>query len=82
MGVLKYLDRFKRIDDLVRRRATGSPEEFAKKLGISKSMLMLNLAELKELGAPLKYNSVENTYYYDCYGRLRFEFTYLRANED
>jgi predicted DNA-binding transcriptional regulator YafY len=64
MSLLKYIDRLKRMDDLIHRRATGTPDEFATKLNISKSTLMINLKELKEMGAEIKYNATEQTYYY------------------
>jgi biotin operon repressor len=53
MSLLKYIDRLKRMDDLIRRKATGSPEEFSQKLNISRSQLLQDLKELKELGAPI-----------------------------
>lgn len=74
MSFLKYIERAKRMDDLIRRRATGTPDEFAQKLGICKSMLMNNLAEIKEMGAPIKYDFVCKTYFYSKNGRLKFEF--------
>jgi hypothetical protein len=74
MSLLKYIERLKRMDDLIKRKATGCPDEFADKLGISKSMLMLNLAELKEMGALIRYDSNRKTYFYEQGCRLKFEF--------
>jgi hypothetical protein len=34
MSVIKYLDRIKHMDELIRRKATGPPDEFAEKVGI------------------------------------------------
>ena len=64
----------RRMDDLIRRKATGTPDEFSDKLGISKSMLMLNLAELKEIGALIKYDLNRKTYFYEQGCRLKLEF--------
>jgi predicted DNA-binding transcriptional regulator YafY len=77
MSLLKYVERLKRMDDLIRRKATGTPDQFAEKLGISKSMLMINLNELKELGAPIKFNNIEQAYCYEkeCSLLLQFELT-------
>lgn len=74
MSLLKYIDRLKRMDDLIRRKGTGTPNEFAEKLGISKSMLMINLSELKEMGALLTYDTINQTYVYLNGCRLRLEF--------
>lgn len=65
MSMLKYIDRLKRMDYLIRRKATGTPDEFAGKLGICKSMLMINLSELKEMGAEVKYNPQLRSYCYE-----------------
>lgn len=81
MSILKYIDRLKRMDELIRRRATGSPEEFAKKIGVCKSMLMLNLAEIKEMGASVKYNSQIQSYYYEQECRLDLGFSEMQKEE-
>jgi biotin operon repressor len=68
MSLLKYIERLKRMDDLIRRKATGCAEEFAAKLHISKSQLFQDLKEMKELGAQVEYCSIRKSYYYisDC----------------
>jgi hypothetical protein len=74
MSILKYIYRLKQMDDLIKRKATGTPDEFAIKLGICKSMLMLNINELKTLGAPVKYCNQIRSYYYDEQGHLEVKF--------
>jgi len=64
MSIFKYIERLKRMDDLIRRKATGSPEEFASRLNISKSMLMYELNDLKDLGAEIDYCPVSKSYKY------------------
>ena len=75
MSLLKYIDRLKRMDDLIRRRATGNPEQFSQKLNISRSQLLQDLKELKELGAPVDYCPVAHSYHYtrECQLLLNFE---------
>lgn len=75
MSLIKYIGRLKQMDDLIRRKATGTPDEFAEKLGICKSMLMINLAEFKDIGASFKYDLDKQTYYYcqGCCLKLKFE---------
>ena len=65
MSLLKYIERLKRMDDLIRRKATGTPDEFAARLGFGKSVLMDELRELKELGAEITYCRESRTYYYE-----------------
>jgi hypothetical protein len=61
--------------DLINRRATGSPDSFAEKLRISKSMLMINLTQLKQIGGPINYDSLSQTYYYTqpCLFKVGYE---------
>lgn len=64
MSLLKSIDRLKRIDTLIRKQATGTSDEFARKLGISRSMLMENLREMKDLGASICFCPYRRTYFY------------------
>lgn len=64
MSLLKSIDRLKRIDSMIRRQATGTSDEFARKLGISRSMLMENLREMKELGAEICFCPHRRSYFY------------------
>jgi biotin operon repressor len=62
------------MDDLIRRKATGCAEEFASKLGISKSQLYYDIKEMKELGAPIEYCQHRKSYVYNAETRLVFKF--------
>jgi DNA-binding transcriptional regulator GbsR (MarR family) len=62
------------MDDLIRRKATGCADEFAKKMGISKSQLYEDLKEMKELGAPIDYCQVRKSYIYNTEAKLIFTF--------
>jgi hypothetical protein len=74
MSLLKYIERLQRIDSLIRRRATGSADEFAEKMGVSRSQLMQDLKELRELGAPIQFVSSASSYCYTAECRLILEF--------
>ncbi|MFN8844567.1 MAG: DNA-binding protein [Chryseotalea sp.] len=64
MSLLKSINRLKQIHKLIKIERTGNPDEFAKKLGISRAMLMINLQEIKELGAEINFCRYKNSYYY------------------
>lgn len=64
MGLLGSINRLKRLDSLIRMERTGTAEEFAKKIGISRSMLMENLREMRELGAMINYCAYRRSYFY------------------
>lgn len=59
------------MDDLIRRKATGTPEEFAERLGLGKTILMEELKELKELGAKVCYDRIIQSYCYENNFELR-----------
>lgn len=74
MSSLKYFERLERMDQLIRLKATGTAEEFAKKLSISRSVLMDHLRELRKLGATIEYSSYRRSYYYTKDSRLFIGF--------
>lgn len=51
-----------RIDQLIRLRATGTPQEFANQLNISKASLHRILEIMKQLGAPIEYSLSHQSY--------------------
>lgn len=75
MPVISFIHRMERIDQLVRTQATGTPGQFAGKLGISKRCLHLWLSQLKDdFGFPIAYDADRQTYYYTKQGRFAFGF--------
>lgn len=75
MPILKYIERLQRIDRLIQMKATGTPEEFASKIGISRSTLMEYLSEMKELGGKITYCKFRQCYQYDDSSKLVIGFT-------
>ena len=67
--------RLKRIDRLVRLKATGSPQDLASRLGISTSTLYEHMDTMKRVfGAPLRYCRKRQSYVYDEEGKLELTF--------
>ncbi|MGM0530497.1 MAG: hypothetical protein ACQER7_04030 [Bacteroidota bacterium] len=64
MKALEILERYQKIDRLIKRRNTGNPQTFAKKLGVSKSQLFNYLEELRDRGAEISYNKTLESYIY------------------
>ena len=50
-NIFKYLDRIERMNFLILHRATGAPDEFSRKLKISKRQLFNDMNVLKSKGA-------------------------------
>jgi predicted DNA-binding transcriptional regulator YafY len=69
-----YLNLLLRLDQFIRQKGTGSPPEFARKMGISERSLYEYLKVLKDLGAPIKWSRQERSYYYTVEGQFRISF--------
>jgi predicted DNA-binding transcriptional regulator YafY len=72
--MLKYVDRLKKFDYLVRHSMTGSPKECAKKLEISRSRFYEFLDDLKLMNVPLEYNRASKSYLYTTPGKIHIGF--------
>jgi len=71
MALTRYLVRAIRMDRLILLKATGTPEEFASKLGIHRSTLFQTLQEMRILGADIRYSNQSRTYYYAGNRRIK-----------
>lgn len=71
MSLFKYIERLRRMDALISMKATGTPEEFAEKLGIKRSTLFQSLQEMREMGVDIKYSYFRQTYYYSDNRRIK-----------
>lgn len=70
MSILKQFKRLQFIDFIIKKKATGTPETFAQKNNLSKRGLAVILAEMKEMGFPVKYSKALNSYYYEEDGEM------------
>jgi predicted DNA-binding transcriptional regulator YafY len=75
----RIIDRLERLDFFIRTKATGTPEQLASKLGISRSTLYDYIAIMKQRGAPISFSRDRKCFYYKTEGRFRF--TYSPARE-
>ena len=75
MTIYKYVNRFKRIDQLIRQQRTGTPKDLASKLQISESHVYNCIDELKDLGLPIVYCRTRQTYYYSDSVQLNINFS-------
>jgi biotin operon repressor len=62
---IHYLERIERIHKMILHEKTGSPDEFAGRLGISRTRLYEIMEELKFEGAPILYSKTARTFYYE-----------------
>ena len=73
MSLTKYIERLRRMDSLITMMSTGSPEEFAEKLGIRRSTLFQSLQEMREMGVDIKYSCLRQSYYYADNRRIKIK---------
>jgi DNA-binding transcriptional regulator LsrR (DeoR family) len=71
-----------RADRLIRLETTGTPNEFAAKLGISRASLFRLLEELKNIEVPVKYCYKYKTYYYEYPVKIQFSYQVLKLDEE
>jgi biotin operon repressor len=64
MKLFEYLDRISMMHKLVSRQKTGTPEELARRLGVSRTSLYELIDELRSRGAPIAYSKSAKTFFY------------------
>jgi predicted DNA-binding transcriptional regulator YafY len=62
--IFKQLYRIQQIDQLIRQKRTGSADELANKLKISRRQVYNWLEELKDIGLEIKYNRTIKSFVY------------------
>ena len=72
MDFSTQIERIEKAHNLIRLERTGSPSDFASKLGISLTQLHLDLDFFKELRTEVKYSIKKETYYYVESSSLEF----------
>ncbi|WP_108809212.1 hypothetical protein [Aquimarina spinulae] len=62
--IIKQIELIERIDQLIRLQATGTPEDLAYRLGISKTKLYRVINTMKSLNAPIEYDITTQSFVY------------------
>ena len=64
LSVISYIERINRVYRLVRMERTGSRDELAAKLRVSRRTVNNYLEELRLMGAEIEFSRRRNTYYF------------------
>ena len=64
MKIHTQIERLKRLNSLIKRKATGTPLQLAERLNVSKSTANRLIAELRDRGAPILYCKHSQCYKY------------------
>jgi hypothetical protein len=62
------------LDYLIREQRTGSPACLGQKIGASERSVYDYLKLMKELGAPISYSRLRNSYFYQSDGSFNIRF--------
>jgi len=81
MILFKQIELLQRIHKRIELSSTGSPEQFAKFLGISESRLYRIIDEMKDYGAPIDYSRQIETYYYKEAFEIDISCTFRRLSD-
>lgn len=69
------IDNINQLIGLIENEATGTPQELAEKLNVSKRMIHIYIDLLKqEFKAPIEYNKKKQTYFFSEKGRLNLKW--------
>jgi len=64
MKFLEKLQVIERVDQLIRMKATGSPDALAEKLNVSRRCVYDIIDVMKRMDAPILYDSTRKSFYY------------------
>lgn len=75
MEFIRQIERLQLLNKLVREKRTGSPQEFAERLGVSRAKLYLMLDELKDEGVEIRFCKKIKSF---CFkkGKIILNFSY------
>lgn len=69
-----YFERLDHLNDLIKKKSTGPPEQLARKLKVSERTIFEYVEILRSLGAEIKYSRDRQSYYYPVDGTFDFQF--------
>lgn len=73
----EIIKRLQYIDNLIREHKTGNAEELADVIGVSARTVYKYLDLMKQFGAPIAFNAIDKTYYYETEGSFVCAFSNL-----
>ena len=65
MKAIEKIMKWKRLHEMISKGCTGTPDECAQKLHISKRTLFNYIGYFRDLGAGISYNTHERSYLYE-----------------
>jgi predicted DNA-binding transcriptional regulator YafY len=76
MEFIKQIERLQLLNKLIREQRTGSPEELAERLGISRRQLYVYLEYLKDMGVDIQFSRRMNSFVFACQKQIRIDWRF------
>lgn len=70
MSIIKYIERMRYIDSLLRRKTACTVITISKKIKLSRSSTLEYLRDMRTLGFPIHYSRKNKCYYYRVPGKM------------
>jgi hypothetical protein len=81
MKIFDHIQLLQRIDQLIRLKATGTPQTLGNKLELSERQARRVIDDMKDLGLPISYCKKRQSYYYESEVFMKFEIVAIMGNE-
>lgn len=82
MKTLQQLFRYEKLHNLIEGEHTGTPEELAEKLKISRRTLYEMLNYLKDIGAAIRYSRVLTTFFYTKKFQIKIDVSVVVLSDE
>jgi hypothetical protein len=75
MPIISFVHRVEQMHYLIKNKATGTPDQFANKVGLSRRSLFLWIEQLRDdFNFPIAYDPARKSYFYTSEGEFVFGF--------
>ena len=82
MKLLEQIERINRLHEMIKYRRTGTPQQLAKRLNLSTSMIYKLMDELRIREVPVEYSRQMGTYYYSRGFQMKISIDFKLLAED
>ncbi len=77
MPIISFVHRVEQMHYLIKNKATGTPDQFAGKVGLSRRSLFLWIEQLRDdFNFPIAYDPARKSYFYTSEGEFVFGFNH------
>lgn len=82
MKILDYIDRINLLHQLIKEQRTGTPEELARRMHLSRSRTCRIIEELKSRGVPIAYSRQSHSYYYTLNYKMQANVAFTQLDDE